>query len=71
MGKVFLSVVKVSLIVLIVFALVSVSLWYLEEKGYIENIFQDDEAITGYTGYGGYGDPCYYEPGEPDPCGGS
>lgn len=56
--------------------LVYVSLWYLIKKGYLKSfylLYGPEGTGYGYGGYYGYDeeDPCFYEPGTPDPCGGS
>jgi hypothetical protein len=63
------KIVKIVLIVLIVFGICYAVFDYLIGKGYIKNFFSN--VYYTITGYGPYGDPCFHEPGTPDPCGGS
>lgn len=67
--KLILKIIKIVLLILVILILIYCSLRYLDTKRYIEKSFFRDWPIIGYTGYGE--DPCYHEPHEPDPCGGS
>jgi len=64
--KLVVKIVKIVLIVLIIFLLIYGILWVLSEAGFVKKSF------IGRILEDGYGeDPCYHEPHEPDPCGGS
>lgn len=67
--KLIVKILRIILLVLVILLLIYGTLWILSDASFVKKSIFKDWPIIGSTGYGE--DPCYHEPHEPDPCGGS
>ena len=67
--KLVIKIFKIVLLIIIILAIVYSLFWYFNVK--YDTGGGPLSGFGHYDDYGEYVDPCAYEPGQPDPCGGS